>query len=311
MKKPHKMSRGDLIARVSPLAPVLAAIARENSFSKAAEKLGVHQSAISHRITQLEEALGFALFERTTRQITPTEYGRVLCAAALETVDVWGGAFDRLEKFRTEGTVRLSVASALAMKWVLPNLASAQQAGLEIALDVNDRPVDFSAGTMDAAIRFGVGPYPGLHSTLLKKAEIVPVARPGYVAGGRGLQDILGDRDVTLLKDAVGERDGTDFSWGYYCAEAGVNLEADVNLDADRTALAFDRADLVLQAAINGMGIGLGRTLLIEGDIAQGFLEAVGPAVPMKSAYWLVCRAEFAGTERYAKLLGWLKDQMK
>ena len=251
------------------------------------------------------------MFERTTRQITPTEYGRVLCAAALETVDVWGGAFDRLEKFRTEGTVRLSVASALAMKWVLPNLASAQQAGLEIALDVNDRPVDFSAGTMDAAIRFGVGPYPGLHSTLLKKAEIVPVARPGYVAGGRGLQDILGDRDVTLLKDAVGERDGTDFSWGYYCAEAGVNLEADVNLDADRTALAFDRADLVLQAAINGMGIGLGRTLLIEGDIAQGFLEAVGPAVPMKSAYWLVCRAEFAGTERYAKLLGWLKDQMK
>ncbi|MBO6803861.1 MAG: LysR family transcriptional regulator [Thalassospira sp.] len=290
---------------MSPLAPVLAAIARENSFSKAAEKLGVHQSAVSHRITQLEEALGFALFERTTRQITPTEYGRVLCAAALETVGVWDGAFDRLEKFRTEGTVRLSVASALAMKWVLPNLASAQEAGLEIALDVNDRPVDFSAGTMDAAIRFGAGPYPGLHSSLLKKAAIMPVARPGYIAASRGLEDVLGDREVTLLKDAVGERDGTDFSWGYYCAKAGLSL------DADFRALAFDRADLVLQAAINGMGIGLGRTLLIEGDIAQGFLVPVGPAVPMKSAYWLVCSAEFAGTERYAKLLGWLKDQMK
>jgi LysR family glycine cleavage system transcriptional activator len=305
MKKPHEMSRADLIGRVSPLTPVLAAIARENSFSKAAEKLGVHQSAVSHRITQLEEALGFALFERTTRQITPTEYGRVLCAAAIETVGVWDGAFDRLEKFRTEGTVRLSVASALAMKWVLPNLASAQQAGLEIALDVNDRPVDFSAGTIDAAIRFGAGPYPGLHSSLLKKAAIMPVARPGYVGGGRGLEDVLGDPDVTLLKDAVGESDGTDFSWGYYCANAGLSL------DADFRALAFDRADLVLQAAINGMGIGLGRTLLIEGDIAQGFLEAVGPAVAMKSAYWLVCSPEFAKTERHAKLLGWLKDQMK
>ena len=119
MKKPHEMSRADLIGRVSPLAPVLAAIASENSFSKAAEKLGVHQSAISHRITQLEEALGFALFERTTRQITPTEYGRVLCAAAIETVDVWDGAFDRLEKFRTSGTVRLSVASALAFVWIV------------------------------------------------------------------------------------------------------------------------------------------------------------------------------------------------
>lgn len=305
MKKPHEMSRRDLIARVSPLAPVLAAIARENSFSKAAEKLGVHQSAVSHRITQLEEALGFALFERTTRQITPTEYGRVLCAAALETVDAWDQAFDRLEKFRTAGAVRLSVASALAMKWVLPNLASAQDAGLEIALDVNDRPVDFSTGTIDAAIRFGAGPYPGLHSSLLKKAAIMPVARPGYVGGGRGLEDVLGNPDVTLLKDAVGERDGTDFSWGYYCVQAGLSL------DADFRALAFDRADLVLQAAINGMGIGLGRTLLIEGDIAQGFLEAVGPAVAMKSAYWLVCSPEFAKTERHAKLLGWLKDQMK
>ncbi len=300
MKKPHEMSRADLIGRVSPLAPVLAAIARENSFSKAAEKLGVHQSAVSHRITQLEEALGFALFERTTRQITPTEYGRVLCAAAIETVDVWDGAFDRLEKFRTEGTVRLSVASALAMKWVLPNLASAQEAGLEIALDVNDRPVDFSAGTMDAAIRFGAGPYPGLHSSLLKKAAIVPVARPGYVAGDRGLEDVLGNRDVTLLKDAVGERDGTDFSWGYYCAQAGLSL------DTDRKALAFDRADLVLQAAINGMGIGLGRTLLIEGDIAQGFLAPVGPTVPMKSAYWLVCSPEFSKTERFSNLKSWL-----
>jgi len=305
MNKAHEMSRADLMARVIPLAPVLAAIARENSFSKAAEKLGVHQSAVSHRITQLEEALGFALFARTTRQITPTEYGKVLCAAALETVDVWDAAFERLEKFRTEGAVRLSVASALAMKWVLPNLASAQQAGLEITLDVNDRPVDFTRGTIDAAIRFGAGPYPGLHSTLLKKAEIMPVASPDYVAGDRAFEQMIGSSDTTLLKDAVGERDGTDFSWEYYAGQAGVSLDPQIN------ALAFDRADLVLQAAINGMGIGLGRTLLIEGDIAQGFLKPVGPAIPMKSAYWLVCSPEFAGTERYVKLLRWLGDQMK
>ena len=305
MKKPHEMSRADLIGRVSPLAPVLAAIAREHSFSKAAEKLGVHQSAVSHRITQLEEALGFALFARTTRQITPTEYGKVLCAAALETVDVWDAAFERLEKFRTEGAVRLSVASALAMKWVLPNLASAQEAGLEITLDVNDRPVDFTRGTIDAAIRFGAGPYPGLHSTLLKKAEIMPVASPDYVAGDRAFEQMIGSSDTTLLKDAVGERDGTDFSWEYYAGQAGVSLDPQIN------ALAFDRADLVLQAAINGMGIGLGRTLLIEGDIAQGFLAPVGPAVAMKSAYWLVCSPEFAKTERFQQLAGWLGDQIE
>ena len=109
MKKSHEKSRAGLMAKANQNAPLLAAIARENSFSKAAEILGVHQSAISHRVNLLEEALGFSLFERTTRQITPTAYGRILCAAATEAMAVWDGAFDRLEKFENRGVVRLSV----------------------------------------------------------------------------------------------------------------------------------------------------------------------------------------------------------
>ncbi|WP_212733804.1 LysR family transcriptional regulator [Thalassospira povalilytica] len=305
MKKSHEMSRAGLMAKANQNAPLLAAIARENSFSKAAEILGVHQSAISHRVNLLEEALGFSLFERTTRQITPTAYGRILCVAAIEAMAVWDGAFDRLEKFENRGAVRLSVSSSLAMKWVLPHLGRAAEAGLEIALDVNDRPADFRAGVIDAAIRFGVGPYPGLHSTLLKRAEIMPVARPGYCEAGADLEMIAGLPSTTFLKDVAGERDDTDFSWAYYKDQAGLSIETDAR------HIAFDRADLVLQAAINGMGIGLGRTLLVEGDIAQGFLVPVGPSVVMKSAYWLVCGSDFAGTERYAMLLGWLKSQMK
>lgn len=308
MKKTHERSRENLIARVNQNAPLLAAIARENSFSKAAEKLGVHQSAISHRINLLEEALGFSLFERTTRQITPTAQGRILCAAAGDAIGHWDVAFDKLEKFETQGAVRLSVSSSLAMKWVLPHLADAQHSGLEIALDVNDRPVDFKAGVIDAAIRFGVGPYPGLHSTLLKKAGIVPVARPGLCPtlsdDGVTLEQFAEQPDATFLKDTTGEQDDTDFSWAYYLAKAGLQL------DHDKRQIVFERADLVLQAAINGMGVGLGRTLLVEGDIAQGFLKPVGPTVPMKSAYWLVCNPDFAGTERHARLLGWLKTKL-
>lgn len=305
MKKSHETSRASLIAKANQNAPLLAAIARAGSFSKAAEALGVHQSAISHRVTLLEDALGFALFERTTRQITPTTHGRILCAAAMDALAHWDRAFDQIDKFASEGAVRLSVSSSLAMKWVLPHLGSAADAGLEIALDVNDRPVDFRAGVIDAAIRFGVGPYPGLHSTLLKKAELMPVARPGYGGDGQSIEKLAAMHGTTFLTDATGAQDETDFSWAYYTHKAGLNFET-----APRQ-ISFDRADLVLQAAINGMGVGLGRTLLIEGDIAQGFLTPVGHAVAMKSAYWLVCSPDFAGTERYALLLGWLKEQMK
>jgi LysR family glycine cleavage system transcriptional activator len=309
MNKTHEIygevSRTGLIAKVNQMAPVLAAIASTQSFSRAAEQLGVHQSAISHRVTLLEDALGFALFERTTRKIALTEYGRILCDCATEALTNWETAFDRLEKFKTRGVMRLSVSSSLAMKWVLPHLADAQNIGLEIALDVNDRPVDFKAGTIDAAIRFGLGPYPGLHSTLLKKAEIVPVASPGMCGENQTLDDLAALPDITFLKDALGEADETDFSWTYYQNAAGLAF------DTTARKLAFDRADLVLQAAINGMGIGLGRTLLIEGDIAQGFLKPVGPAVAMKSAYWLVCSPDFAATERYDRLKKWLIGAMK
>lgn len=292
------------MAKANQNAPLLAAIAHTGSFSKAAEVLGVHQSAVSHRVTLLEEALGFSLFERTTRQITPTAHGRILCAAAIDALARWDRAFDQIDKFATQGAVRLSVSSSLAMKWVLPHLASAAEVGLEIALDVNDRPVDLRAGLIDVAIRFGVGPYPGLHSTLLKKAELMPVARPGYGAQGASIAQLAALPNTTFLTDTTGAKDDTDFSWAHYKDKTGIRF------DTDTREIRFDRADLVLQAAINGMGIGLGRTLLIEGDIAQGFLAPVGPSVAMKSAYWLVCSPDFAGTERYALLLGWLKDQM-
>jgi len=164
MNKSHMLSQEKFVAKLCQSAPMLVAIATEKNFSKAAAKLGVHQSAISHRLNLLEEVLELTLFERTTRQVELTEHGRIICETAQAVVKQCENAIQMLDAFQTQDGINLSVSSSLAMKWMLPNLAAAREQGLEVSLDVNDNPVDFQNGQINAAIRFGNGPYPGLHS---------------------------------------------------------------------------------------------------------------------------------------------------
>jgi len=292
------MEKEKFLAKMGQAAPLLVAVGEAGSFSKAASRLGVQQSAISHRIRLLEEALGIALFQRTTRHVKLTAQGRILFEAAKDQQQRWQQAYRDLASFSVAETIRLSVSSSLAMKWVLPHLSSAREAGLDITLDVNDQPVDFDQAQVDVALRFGPGPYPGLHSTHLKKAYLVPVASPQLGA------DVFQDAQITYLQDHMGREDETDFSWAYYQSNCGFDFTMSQN------PIGFDRADLMLQAAINGVGVGLGRTLLIEQDVDHGFLKPVGPPVLMTAGYWLVCPPSFARTDRFANLLGWLKSAL-
>ncbi|MEQ9200393.1 MAG: LysR family transcriptional regulator, partial [Rhodospirillales bacterium] len=121
--------------KLSQATALLAAIARDGSFSKAAERLGVHQSAVSHRVRGLEEALGMPLFERTTRKLALTDAGEILCTAATRAMAEWQAATDQLRRNRDSDGIRLSLPSSLAMKWLLPALPRAVDAGLDIAID--------------------------------------------------------------------------------------------------------------------------------------------------------------------------------
>jgi LysR family glycine cleavage system transcriptional activator len=89
------MDRNKAITKLTQASPMLAAIGEELSFTKAAERLNVDQSAVSHRAKSLEDALGYTLFDRTTRSLRLTEIGEILCVAASDTVDKWGTALDK------------------------------------------------------------------------------------------------------------------------------------------------------------------------------------------------------------------------
>ncbi len=293
-------SRQMILQKLAAAAPVLAAVCRLRSFTLAAAELGVHQSAISHKIRNLEGDLGFTVFTRTTRNVVPTLQGAPICAACATSADALAAALDAVTRIQQHSGTTLSVSSSLAMKWIVPAMPRARAGGLQIALNISDDLTDFGdTEDSQAAIRFGPGPYPGLHATVLCRCMAIPVCSRSTA------RPLLGaDRDAVLLRDTRAEDDGTDAIWEQYL---GGDLYRSSRFD---TSVTFDRTDVAIQAAIGGLGHALARTLLVEADFEAGVLVSSGPPKPVRSRYWLVTKPDFAQTDTYKKLAAWLTSEV-
>lgn len=283
-------------------APMLAAIHRTGSFSAAAADLGQTQSTVSHKVRTLEQALGFSLFTRTTRHVEATRRGQLICEASGISVDVLNDALDRIDKLSTALDTVLTLSSSLAMKWLVPAMPRARERGLRLTLDIDDALSEIGGdGLPHVAIRFGTGPYPGLHVELLARCAVVAVRGKS----ARALARAAKNRPAQLLRDVRAEADGTAMSWEAYLDAAGLGAVPVEN------ATEFERSDLALQAAMAGLGHALGRSLLIDRDIGDGLLDVDGPAIPIAGRYWLVTTPETASTESYAVLAKWLKAEVR
>src|SRR3954469_11945396 len=137
----------------------LLAVAEERSFTRAAKRLGVSPSAMSHAIRGLEERLGVRLLSRTTRSVAPTEAGEQLLARlspALHEVEL---ALNRISGFRDKpaGRVRLLLPRLAVCSVLAPKLGQFARDYPEILLDVttDDSRMDIVSGGFDAGIHFG------------------------------------------------------------------------------------------------------------------------------------------------------------
>lgn len=292
-------------ARLLQSFGLLASVHQHGSFAGAARALDLDPSAVSHRIRSLEADLGLALFERSTRRVTPTRAGAILCDAATRSLTEAGRALSAARALQSTKTIRLSVHSSLAMKWLVPRLPDAAAAGLDLSIDVREDLVVFEGGEVDAGLRFGVGPYPGLHATRLSGCELQPVIGSSHPAARREGVDPASYDTLTLLADSGADKYRTGTSWKDYRRLLGVAEEP------LPSAISFDRADLMLQAAIGGLGVALGRSLLIEDDIRRGLLIRVGRTVRVPTSYWLVTKPELAESKGIQLLRNWLQEQIR
>ena len=257
------------------------AAARHLSFTQAAAELNVTQTAISHQIRRLEEELGIRLFVRQNRALALTPKARDYLPGVRAAFNDLRLATDRLLRKDDDNVLTISTLASLAAKWLLPRLTAFQEAhpGIDVRITTSTGLVDFKGGDVDAAIRYGRGHWPGLRAEWLMADEVFPVCSPALLTGKRPLRRHEDLRDHVLLHNTNNSDD-----WRLWLTASG--LPADIS---KQPGITFDLILMTVQAAIDGIGIAMGRTSYVQDDIAKGRLVVPFEiALPADAGFYLV-----------------------
>lgn len=251
------------------------AVARLNSFKKAAEELAVTATAISHRIRVLEEDLERPLFVRKVRAVELTPDGQTLLAAVSSGFQAIAMAIEQVRRPR-RASVTLSATPAFATKWLVPRLAAFQTVYPDIDLHVHasNAPVDLNAGTADLAIRYGHGHYPGLIATLLLEDRFAPVASPTIRAAIR--QEAS---QWPLIHFDWHRPLPMDLTWAAWMRASG-HPPSDLS-----TGIRYSEESHAIQAAVASQGVALLSLVLVEEELRMGLLEIVAEPVLKGMSY--------------------------
>ena len=256
-----------------------ALVARERSFTRAAAKLGVSQSALSHTVRGLEERLQLHLLARTTKSVAPTAAGAALLEDLSPALEQIALALDKARsvKRRPAGRLRIVMSRSAAVMVLLPRLAAFAEAYPDIVLDVVTvtGPVDLVAGEFDAGIQLGEYIQKDMIAVpVTPPLRLAVVGSPGYFSS-RSLpqkpQDLNDHRCITLRLPAGPYR--WEFERGRKSVTIGVN-----------GPLIIDDTHLVIQAVLAGAGLGMVYEEQVAEDIAKRrlirVLEDWTPPIP-------------------------------
>jgi DNA-binding transcriptional LysR family regulator len=247
-----------------------AVVAEERSFTRAAARLGISQSALSHSMRGLEKRLGLQLLARTTRSVSPTAAGTALLqdlTPALERIER-SLAEARKRRESPTGRIRLIIPRTATYMVLLPKLARFARTYPEIVLEVtsSNDPVDLVAGGYDAGVQIGEFIQRDMIAVRVSKdLRLAVVGSPEYFKARKI------PRTPRDLKDhaCIGFR----FSSGIYRWEFEKGRKAlTVNPQGPAT---FDDPDLVVQAVLNGVGIATTLEQPLSEMIAEGRLVQV------------------------------------
>lgn len=256
------------------------AAARHLSFTLAASELNVTQTAISHQIRRLEEELGIRLFIRQNRALALTPEARDYLPGVRAAFNDLRLATDRLLRRDDDKVLTVSTIASLAAKWLLPRLTDFQEAhpGIDVRITTSTSLVDFQRDNVDAAIRYGRGQWAGLRADWLMADELFPVCSPSLLRGDEPLRSPGDLKDYVLLHTNSGD------DWRLWLTAAG--LPTDISR---QPGLTFDMTFVTIQAAIDGMGVAMGRTSYVRDDIAKGRLVVPFKiALPADAGFYLV-----------------------
>jgi LysR family glycine cleavage system transcriptional activator len=276
----------DTRRRLPPLNALRAfeAAARHLNFSRAADELSVTPGAVSQQIQNLEDYVGASLFKRTPRGLLLTDAAQTALPALREAFDRLAEAASLLTAAVDGRRLTLTAAPSFAAKWLVPRLGHFETAHPEVDvwLSADMDLVDFGAGDIDLAIRYGAGPYPGLEAIRLMTETVVPVMSPELMAS----HPVSSPADLVnhvLLHDGSPDADDSCPDWLMWLAARGVK-----GVDPNRGPR-FNQSSLVIEAAVGGRGVALAKRTLAQDDLDAGRLIVPMPiTTSVDFAYYVV-----------------------
>lgn len=278
------------------------AAARHLNFTKAAEELFVTQGAVSRQIRLLEDNLQQALFVRDGPRVELTPAGERYRDAVREALGIIRRGTAELKRLSAAPTLTVSVLPSFATLWLVPRIVEFQSLypDLELRVASSYEAVDFiQSPDVDVAIRLGKGDWPGVYAEHLFDTELLPVCSPRLL-DGRGPLRTAAD----ILRFPLIFSTGPYDEWDRWFAAAG--LEAPKPAPGTR----YSDQQALQQAAIEGQGIALARSLLVESELRSGRLvRPIDIAAPSALSYWFVCPDGRQDIDDVRHFLEWLRHE--
>lgn len=246
-------------------------VARLLSFNAAAEELGISASALSRRISQLEESLGTRLFQRTTRQVSLTEAGTVYLRFVNEALAHIADGQAAISDFASEpsGRLRVSLPNLFGQLQVAPRLSDFIKRYPRMMLDLSfsDQYVDLVSEGFDLAIRIGILQESGLIARKLGDNLRVLCASPAYIKE-YGKPKSPDD----LVQHACLQFRTLESQHHWQLQRGSENYDVSI-----KPVVIADNAEALRKLALSGTGIALLATFVISDDLQSGRLERVLP----------------------------------
>ncbi len=272
---------------------------RLGNLSRAAASMHLTVSALSHQMRALEQRLGYPLLQRHARGVTATPQGQQLLDRIAPHLDAIAEAFQPFAA-RREDTLTLSITPSMASAWLVPRLGDflAMHPTIEINLLSSERLVDFERQQqVDAGMRIGAGQWPGLIAEPLFDEWLVPMASPALIArmGGVGAQPL---QHWPLLGDPDGD-------WLRWFANFGGDAPR-------RYAAVLDESEAHHRAALDGVGVALGRGTRARLLLASGQLVALSSQrLKTTWSHYLVYPPRSAAHGGFLAFRKWLQAQAR
>lgn len=249
------------------------ASARLQSFTRAGLELRVSQTAVSHQVKALEDTLQVSLFKRQPRGVTLTDEGQALLPVLSDAFRRMSDALSRFEDGNFRDVLTVGIVNSFATGWLLPRLEDFARSypQIDIRLKTNNNRADLLTDGLDCFLRFGDGAWHGTEAVKLFEAQLYPVCAPSVAERLRLPSDLLSEN---LLRS-------------YRLNEWALWFQA-AQLPPPRSrGWMFDSSIAIVDAAAQGVGVGLVPIRLFERDLESGRIVVPFDTGVKTGSYWL------------------------